>query len=160
MLRPARGLFTVSVPTRFRDEDASSSAVAAVPAIAHAVRAGVGVLALDHRDGAYSPTVGGFCTRVQAQDLDQLAVELQESVGRTGSPAGPPRVEVLPPAAAADERVAVTYRSRSGGRVLDVVQVAGLAGPGRSCVVTASTDDATRDAALLTTVRDTLRLAG
>lgn len=159
VLSPRRGLFTVNVPTRYADVDAGSPAATAVPALAQALQRGVGVLAVDRRDG-YSPTVGGFCTLVQARDLPQLLTEARDAILRSGSPVAPPAYTVLPARGPAGPRVSGTYRTASGGRTLDVQQVAGLAGPGRACLLTVSTDDAVRDAAVLTTARDTFRTAG
>ncbi|WP_018335023.1 hypothetical protein [Actinomycetospora chiangmaiensis] len=159
VLTPARGLFTVEVPARFVDVPVTAPEALAVPALGEALQRGVGVLAIDRRQG-YSPTAGGYCTLVPAQDLDQLAAEAREAVERSVGPVGAPDFGVLPATGPAGPRVAGTYRTVSNGRVLTVQQVSALAGPGRACIVTASTDDPLRDAAFLTTARDTFRLAG
>jgi hypothetical protein len=159
VLTPARGLFTVEVPARFADVPATAPEAAAVPALGEALQRGVGVLAVDRRQG-YSPTAGGYCTLVQAQDLPQLAAEVRQALLGTGTPAGDVRFDVLPATGPASPRVAGTYRTVSAGRTLTVQQVSGLAGPGRACIVTAATDDPQRDAAFLTTARDTFRMAG
>ncbi|WP_433799586.1 hypothetical protein [Actinomycetospora sp. CA-084318] len=159
VLTPARGLFTVEVPARFADVAPTAPEATAVPALGEALRRGVGVLAIDRRQG-YSPTAGGYCTTVQAQDLAQLAAEAQQALVSTGTPQGTPEFTVLPATGPAGPRVSGTYRTVSGGRTLTVQQVSGLAGPGRACLLTASTDDPARDAAFLTTARDTFRMAG
>ncbi|GAA4845260.1 hypothetical protein GCM10023201_40560 [Actinomycetospora corticicola] len=159
VLTPGRGLFTVEVPARFVDVPATAPEAAAVPALAEALQRGVGVLAIDRREG-YSPTAGGYCTLVQAQDLTQLAAEAREALQGTGTPVGDVQFGVLPAGGPASPRVTGTYRTVSSGRTLTVQQVSGLAGPGRACIVTASTDDPLRDAAFLTTARDTFRMAG
>ncbi|MCD2189256.1 hypothetical protein [Actinomycetospora soli] len=159
VLTPARGLFTVEVPSRFADVVPGSPEATAVPALAEALQRGVGVLAIDRRQG-YSPTAGGYCTLVGAQDLPQLADEARQALLSTGTPQGTPEFTVLPATGPAGPRVAGTYRTVSNGRTLTVQQVSGLAGPGRACLVTASTDDPVRDAAFLTTARDTFRMAG
>lgn len=159
VLTPGRGLFTVEVPARFVDVPATAPEATAVPALAEALQRGVGVLAIDRRQG-YSPTAGGYCTLVQAQDLTQLAAEARDALRGTGTPVGDVEFGVLPAGGPASPRVAGTYRTVSGGRTLTVAQVSGLAGPGRACIVTASTDDPLRDAAFLTTARDTFRMAG
>lgn len=159
VLTPGRGLFTVEVPARFVDVPATAPEAAAVPALAEALQRGVGVLAIDRRAG-YSPTAGGYCTLVQAQDLTQLAAEARDALQGTGTPVGDVEFGVLPAGGPASPRVTGTYRTVSSGRTLTVQQVSGLAGPGRACIVTASTDDPLRDAAFLTTARDTFRMAG
>jgi hypothetical protein len=159
VLTPARGLFTVEVPARFVDVPATSPEATAVPALGEALQRGVGVLAIDRRQG-YSPTAGGYCTLVQAQDLTQLAAEARQAIERSGSPSGNAEFTVLPATGPAGPRVSGTYQTVSSGRVLTVQQVSGLAGPGRACLLTASTDDPLRDAGFLTTARDTFRMAG
>lgn len=95
VLTPGRGLFTVEVPARFVDVPATAPEAAAVPALAEALQRGVGVLAIDRREG-YSPTAGGYCTLVQAQDLTQLAAEAREALQGTGTPVGDVQFGVLP----------------------------------------------------------------
>lgn len=159
VLTPARGLFTVEVPARFVDVAPTAPEATAVPALGEALQRGVGVLAIDRRQG-YSPTAGGYCTLVAAQDLTQLAAEARQALERSGAPVASPEFGVLPASGPAGPRVAGTYRTESGGRTLTVQQVSGLAGPGRACILTASTDDPLRDATFLTTARDTFRMAG
>ncbi|MDL5157071.1 hypothetical protein [Actinomycetospora termitidis] len=159
VLTPARGMFSVEVPARFADVPASAPEAAAVPPLARAIGQGAGVLAVDRRQG-YSPTAGGYCTLVQSRDLPQLAAEAREALQGSGAPVEAPEFTVLPATGPAGPRVSGTYRSTGNGRTLTVQQVAGLAGPGRACLLTVSTDDAARDAGVLTTARDTFRMAG
>jgi hypothetical protein len=144
---PRRRLFTATVPDRFTDVAAGSPQAARLPQFASALANGSGALAVDQHQGAaagYTPVIGGVCSLVRSRTADELAAETRRAVLPAADPGYPVTYRV--DRTAGFPKVTGSYRSVVAGRGVHVDQVAGLAAPGKACVITMSTTDVGHDA--------------